>query len=93
MNITNTSKFISISTILIVFAFLINNYLTFAGDWPGAFTLSKSINVYSLIQSSLYIFAVFAPIVFVYRNRNLSNLTLADDLEKINDFIIRFGFW
>ena len=93
MNIKNTSKFISISLILIVTAFLINNYLTFAGDWPGAFTLDRSINVYSLIQILLYIFAVIAPLVFVYKNRDLSNLTLADNLEKINDFIIRFGFW
>ena len=93
MNIKNTSKFISISLILIVAAFLVNNYLTFAGDWPGAFTFDQSINVYSLIQILLYIFAVLFPLVFVYKNNDLSNLTLADNLEKINDFIIRFGFW
>jgi len=93
MNIINISKFISISLILIVAAFLINNYLTFAGDWPGAFTLDQSINIYSLIQILLYIFAILAPLVFVFKNKHLSNLILADDLEKINDFIIRFGFW
>ena len=93
MNIINISKFVSISLILIVAAFLINNYLTFAGDWPGAFTLDQSINIYSLIQILLYIFAILAPLVFVYKNNHLSNLILADDLEKINDFIIRFGFW
>jgi len=93
MNIINISKFISISLILIVTAFLINNYLTFAGDWPGAFTLDQSINIYSLIQILLYIFAILAPLVFVYKNNHLSTLKLADNLEKINDFIIRFGFW
>ena len=93
MNIINISKFISISLILIVAAFLINNYLTFAGDWPGAFTLDQSINIHSLIQILLYIFAILAPLVFVFKNKHLSNLILADDLEKINDFIIRFGFW
>ena len=93
MNIINISKFISISLILIVAAFLINNYLTFAGDWPGAFTLDQSINIYSLIKILLYIFAILAPLVFVFKNKHLSNLILADDLEKINDFIIRFGFW
>ena len=93
MNIINISKFISISLILIVAAFLINNYLTFAGDWPGAFTLDQSINIYSLIQILLYIFAILAPLVFVYKNNHLSTLKLADNLEKINDFIIRFGFW
>jgi TRAP-type mannitol/chloroaromatic compound transport system permease small subunit len=67
MNISNISKFFSICLILIVFAFLINNYLTFAGDWPGAFT--------------------------IYYNQKLDNLTLANNLERLNDFIIRFGFW
>tara|TARA_A100001011_G_scaffold398605_1_gene503664 strand:- start:6190 stop:7110 length:921 start_codon:yes stop_codon:yes gene_type:complete len=93
MNIVNISKFISISLILIVFAFLINNYLTFAGDWPGPFSLFESINLYSSIQLLLYIFAIIAPILLIYTKKDLNNLSLADDLEKLNGFIVRFGFW
>ena len=93
MNITNISKFFSISLILVVFAFLINNYLTFAGDWPGPFTLNQSINIYSSIQFLLYVFAIIFPIIFINYNKNLDNLTLANNLEKLNDYIIRFGFW
>ena len=93
MNITNISKFLSISLILIVFAYLINNYLTFAGDWPGPFKLYESVNIYSLIQFFFYVFAVLAPIIFINYNKNLDNITLANNLEKLNDFIIRFGFW
>ena len=93
MNITNISKFFSISLILVVFAFLINNYLTFAGDWPGPFTLNQSINIYSSIQFLLYVFAIIIPIILINYYKNLDNLTLANNLEKLNDYIIRFGFW
>ena len=93
MNITNISKFFSISLILVVFAFLINNYLTFAGDWPGPFTIYESINIYSSIQFFLYVFAIIIPIILINYYRNLDNLTLANNFEKLNDYIIRFGFW
>ena len=93
MNINNISKFFSISLILIVFAFLINNYLTFAGDWPGPFTIYESINIYSSIQFFLYVFAIIIPIIFIIYSKNLDNITLANNFEKLNDYIIRFGFW
>ncbi len=93
MNIKNIYKFFSISLILIVFAFLINNYLTFGGDWPGPFTIYESINIYSSIQFFLYVFAVLAPIIFISYNKDLDNITIANNLEKLNDYIIRFGFW
>ena len=93
MNITNISKFLSISLILIVFAFLINNYLTFAGDWPGPFTIYESPNFYSSIQFFLYIFAFIIPIILINYYKNIDNLTLANNFERLNDYIIRFGFW
>ena len=37
--------------------------------------------------------AIVIPIIFINYNKNLDNLTLANNLEKLNDFIIRFGFW
>ena len=93
MNINNISKFFSISLILIVFAFLINNYLTFAGDWPGPFTIYESTNIYSSIQFFLYVLAFIIPIILINYYKNLDNLTLANNFEKLNDYIIRFGFW
>ena len=63
MNISNISKFFSICLILIVFAFLVNNYLTFAGDWPGAFTIYNSANIYSSTQFFLYVLAIIFPII------------------------------
>ena len=94
MNIINFSKIFSISIVLIVFAFLINNYLTFAGNWPGAFKFYKEFNIYSIIQFFLYIFAILFPIclVNVFRNE-LTILQISEYLESTNNFIIRFAFW
>ena len=55
MNILSLAKLFSISIILFIFAFLINNYLTFGGNWPGALSINQNINIYSTIQISLYL--------------------------------------
>lgn len=94
MNSINFAKIFSISIVLIIFAFLINNYLTFAGNWPGPFKLYKEFNFYSLIQFILYVFAILFPIFYVnFFNKKLSIIKIADYLEATNNFIIRFAFW
>ena len=66
MNIINLAKLFSITIILFIFAFLTNNYLTFGGNWPGALSINKDINIYSTIQISLYFFSLFFPILLIY---------------------------
>ncbi len=94
MNTVNLAKLFSISVILIVFVFLINNYLTFGGDWPGAFSIKNDLNIYSSIQFSLYLFAIFLSIFFVFfYKKNLSLIKIADFFENTNGYIIRSAFW
>ena len=94
MNLSNLAKLLSICTITIVFAFLINNYLTYAGDWPGPLSFYKSFNLFSLTQLFIYLFAILFPIFFLKFYSNNYNLSeLADIFEGINGYIIRFGFW
>ena len=94
MNLPNLAKLLSICTITIVFAFLINNYLTYAGDWPGPLNFYKSFNFFSLTQLIIYILAIFFPIFFLkFYGNNYNLLELADIFEGINGYIIRFGFW
>ena len=94
MNLSNIAKILSICTIAIVFAFLINNYLTYAGNWPGHLSFYDSINFFSLTQLLIYLLAIFFPILFLKIYGNTYNLSdLADILEGINGYIIRFGFW
>ncbi|MBT3902880.1 MAG: TRAP transporter small permease subunit [Pelagibacteraceae bacterium] len=94
MNISNFAKVFSLSIILIIFSFLINNYLTFGGNWPGASSVINSLNFYSIFQFSLYLFAIIFPIFFInFYYQELSLTKLADYLEITNGFIVRFAFW
>ena len=92
MNLTNFTKIFSLSLILIVFSFLINNYLTFAGEWPGPLSITKEINFFSATQISLYFLSILIPAIYFYF-QDLSISDLADKLESFNDYIIRFAFW
>ena len=94
MNILNFAKLFSITIILFIFAFLINNYLTFGGNWPGALSINKDINIYSTIQISLYFLSLFFPILLIYYyKKNLTLNTIANYLQNTNSFIIRSAFW
>ena len=94
MNILNFAKIFSIGIVLIIFSFLINNYLTFGGNWPGARSIFRAFNFYSIIQFSLYLFAIIFPILVIrFYQKELSLIKLADYFEKMNGFIIRFAFW
>ena len=92
MNLTNFTKIFSLSLILIVFSFLINNYLTFAGEWPGPFSITEEINFFSTTQISLYFLSILIPSIYFYF-QDLSISDLANKLESFNDYIIRFAFW
>ena len=92
MNLTNFTKIFSLSLILIVFSFLINNYLTFAGEWPGPLSITEEINFFSAMQTGLYFLSILIPIIYFYF-QDLSISDLADKLESFNDYIIRFAFW
>ena len=94
MNTISLAKFFSISLVLIIFSFLINNYLTFAGDWPGAFNFYKEINIYSNIQFFLYFFSVVFPLYLIFFSRKKLNIQeISNYLENTNHFIVRFSFW
>ncbi len=94
MNTLNLAKIFSIGIILVVFAFLINNYLTFAGNWPGPFLFDNKLNFYSIFQIFLYLIAIFFPIYIVYfYKKNLEISIITNILELTNNYIIRFAFW
>ena len=94
MNTFNFAKVFSIAIVLFVFSFLINNYLTFGGNWPGALSINKNINIFSSIQISLYFFALLFPIFLVYfYKKDISLTNIADFFDNTNSYIIRFAFW
>ena len=94
MNTLNFAKIFSIAIVLFVFSFLINNYLTFGGNWPGALSINKNINIFSSIQISLYFFALLFPIFLVYfYKKDISLTSIANFFDNTNSYIIRFAFW
>ena len=94
MNTLNFAKIFSIAIVLFVFSFLINNYLTFGGNWPGALSINKNINIFSSIQISLYFFSLLFPIFLVYfYKKDISLTSIADFFDNTNSYIIRFAFW
>ena len=94
MNTLNFAKIFSIAIVLFVFSFLINNYLTFGGNWPGALSVNENINIFSSIQISLYFFALLFPIYLIYFYKKEIGLSaIADFFDNTNGYIIRFAFW
>ncbi len=94
MSTLNFAKLFSISIVLFVFAFLINNYLTFGGNWPGALSISENFNIYSSMQISLYFFALFFPLYLIYfYKKKITLINIADFFDNINGYIVRFAFW
>ena len=94
MSTINFAKLFSISIVLFIFAFLINNYLTFGGNWPGALTIFNNFNIYSTIQISFYFFALFFPFFFIFfYKKNISLIDIANFFDNTNGYIIRFAFW
>jgi len=94
MNTLNFAKIFSIGIVLFVFSFLINNYLTFGGNWPGALAINNKINIFSSIQISLYFFACLFPIYLIYfYKKDISLSAIADFFDNTNGYIIRFAFW
>ncbi len=94
MNTLNFAKIFSIAIVLFVFSFLINNYLTFGGNWPGALAIKTNINIFSSIQISLYFFALLFPVCLIYFYKNEISLSaIANFFDNTNAYIIRFAFW
>ena len=94
MSTINFAKLFSISIVLFVFAFLINNYLTFGGNWPGPLTIFNNFNIYSTIQISFYFFALFFPFFFIFfYKKNISLIDIANFFYNTKGYIIRFAFW
>lgn len=75
-------------------AYLINIYLTFWREWPGAgAAFGPDASATAWIQALIYVLAVAAPAVFVLKTKNR---TLRQDdltISAVAAYIARFAFW
>lgn len=90
-------RFIGWSTLAVMFAFLINNVLTFWVGWTGVAPLlgmsDDGINWQTIVQAAIYVGAVFLAIRHI---RARGDAPLREDSQTVtrwNTFLIRAAFW
>lgn len=82
------------SVIALTTAFLVNNYLTYWRDWPGAAAfLDGGGGAWSLLQAALYGLAVAASAAYVMNSRDRLLRPDTETIFAITAFIIRACFW
>jgi TRAP-type mannitol/chloroaromatic compound transport system permease small subunit len=87
-------------TAALLFAMLLNNYLTFWREWPGVWGVSalfggeEGVDGFAaLIQVLIYLAAILGPVAFVLRSRDRSLRADADVLHRLVIFLVRWAFW
>ena len=81
------------SILAIIFAFLIDNILLVGFDFPGIFSLTNKITVLSIIELTIYIFAISLVFYFVFKYKEQSLRNDSKILHNLNIYIIRSCFW
>ena len=90
-------RFFGWCTLSVMYAFVLNNVLTYWFDWPGLAPLFGSsdggIGVLSVVQLGIYIAAIALTVMYV---RKRGDAPLREDAAKVtgwNTFLIRAAFW
>ena len=87
-------RFIGWTIVGTLFAYLINVYLNFWREWPGAgAAFGPDATATAWVQALIYLLAVVGPAVFVLKTKSRS--LRQDDLaiSAIAAYIARFAFW
>ena len=92
--------------VAVAFAFVLNNFLTYWGDWPGLAKLAGHLGwnskpqslaggdlLLAWIQVALYVLPVLALAVLIRRTPNRQLHDDADMLTDIGGYLIRAAFW
>ncbi len=74
-------------------AFLINNFLINAFDWPGTALFSSATGGLAWAQFALYIAAVVLGAVYAFSRRDVALRVEAERVAAINTVFIRWAFW
>ncbi|MFK7902678.1 MAG: TRAP transporter small permease subunit [Nitratireductor sp.] len=86
---TQFARYLSWTTIWVMFAFLINNFLTNIWNFPGA-NLSGAQGI---IQTLLYPAALIIAYWVIHKSSTLSLRADSDRISNMNVFLIRAAFW
>lgn len=81
-------------TVAALFAFLLNNYLTFWRDWPGSTSvIGGSFSALGLIQIALYGLGLAAAVGYVIATREHPLRPDSETIYGITAYIVRAAFW
>jgi len=92
--VTLLCRFVSWSVVTVLFAFLLNCYLSFWRDWPGAgAAFSETSSALAWTQFALYVAAVAGAAMWVLRTRPRS--LRADDvaMTRLATYLVEAAFW
>jgi TRAP-type mannitol/chloroaromatic compound transport system permease small subunit len=82
------------SVLAFLVVFLLNNYLTFWLDWPGALGINGDAgSLRSWLQTGFYGAGIAFAAYYVLKNRRHSLRVQSKHVSVINLFVIRAGFW
>lgn len=94
MSFPNVVRWFGWSVLAVMLAYLVNNFLTFAGGWPGANAVfNGDAGATGLLQTLLYPLGVILAIFYVARSSATSLRQDAARVTAINTFFIRAAFW
>lgn len=76
------------------FAFILNNFLTFWLDWPGArLIFSGTASGLAWLQAMLFLLGLLAPVAYVWTARDRTARFDSNAMTKIAAYIVRAAFW
>jgi TRAP-type mannitol/chloroaromatic compound transport system permease small subunit len=82
------------STIGVLFAFLLNNYLNYWQKWPGATSVFEgAFSTLGLIQVVLFGLAIAGAVAYALRSRTGLLRPDSEVIYSMNAYIVRAAFW
>lgn len=82
------------SMLMVLFAYLINNYLIVSKGWPPlSALLNGDFNLQTLLQVAFYSVGFLAVIIFVLSTRARSLRADAQVINRFNTYLVRGFFW
>jgi TRAP-type mannitol/chloroaromatic compound transport system permease small subunit len=87
-------RFLAWTIVGTLFAYLLNVYLTFWREWPGAVSaFGPDGSAAAWLQVLVYLLSVAVPAVLVVRSRDRTLREDNDAISAIAAYIARFAFW
>ncbi len=91
--LTQGARFLAWTVVATLLAFMINVYLSFWLDWPGAAAALQGGGALAYLQLLLYPVAVAAPAGFVRKTRKRSLRRDSDAISAMAAYVVRAAFW